>query len=273
MVLLEGIPDDPELDIDPEDGSLAQCTLRGKLWKIFLSLDTIPAQSYIDLVSRQASSQASKIENDVYRTFRTDARFQRLVQNGSLTRVLNAIAHKHGPSGISYVQGLNVIAGLFLLTMPELDAFHALSQLLTRFCPLYFNGSLDGARAGAKLLDEFLECVDPQLYHHLSHHGLYAEIYAFPSILSFCACTPPVDEVLRLWDAYLSFGLHLNISCCVAQVIGIRDILLNDESPMKHLRKLPDINARLVLSLAIPLLLQIPTDLYQRLTNHFYAHV
>jgi len=38
-----------------------------------------------------------------------------------------------------------------------------------------------------------------------------------------CACTPPLDEVLRLWDFLLAFGVHLNVLCVIAQLLLIRD--------------------------------------------------
>jgi cell cycle arrest protein BUB2 len=30
--------------------------------------------------------------------------------------------------------------------------------------------------------------------------GLEANLYAFASVLTLCTCTPPLDEVLKLWE-------------------------------------------------------------------------
>ena len=58
--------------------------------------------------------------------------------------------------------------------------------------------------------------------------GLQAEVYAFPSILTFSACTPPLDQVLELWDFLLAFGVHLNVLCVVAQLYLIRDEIMTE---------------------------------------------
>lgn len=63
-----------------------------------------------------------------------------------------------------------------------------------------------------------METLDPELFEHLKSKGLSAELYAFPSIMTFSAGTPPLEEALRLWDFLLAFGIHLNILCVVAQL-------------------------------------------------------
>ena len=68
--------------------------------------------------------------------------------------------------------------------------------------------------------------------------NLSAELYAFPclsvprrsadfaAVLTFCACTPPLEQVLHLWDFLLAYGVHLNVLCVIAQLFLIRDELL-----------------------------------------------
>ena len=48
-------------------------------------------------------------------------------------------------------------------------------------------------------------------------------IHTVIAVLTLCACTPPLDEVLRLWDFLLAFGVHLNVLCVIAQLLLIRD--------------------------------------------------
>lgn len=50
--------------------------------------------------------------------------------------------------GLTYVQGLNLILGVFLYTMPELDAFTAFSILTRDHCHLYCDAQLTGAYQG-----------------------------------------------------------------------------------------------------------------------------
>lgn len=79
-----------------------------------------------------------------------------------------------------------------------------------------------------QLLDLCLQRIDVELYEYMKSKGLQAEVYAFPSILTFSACTPPLDQVLELWDFLLAFGVHLNVLCVVAQLYLIRDEIMTE---------------------------------------------
>lgn len=128
----------------------------------------------------------------------------------------------------TYVQGMNVLAAPFLYAArSEAEAFVAFHTLLTRECPGYIRGAMDGVHKGLALVDRVLATVDSRLSGYLLSKGLSAELYAFPSVLTLCACTPPLPEVLRLWDFLFAYGPHLNILCIVAQLMGMRDQLLN----------------------------------------------
>ena len=71
-----------------------------------------------------------------------------------------------------------------------------------------------------------LAIVDAKLSAYLLSKGMHAELYAFPSVLTLCACTPPLPEVLHLWDFLFAYGAHLNVLCIVAQLVIIRDAIL-----------------------------------------------
>lgn len=127
----------------------------------------------------------------------------------------------------TYVQGMNVLAAPFLYAArSEAEAFVAFHSLLTRECPGYIRGAMDGVHRGLALVDKVLAIVDPKLSMYLTAKGLSAEIYAFPSVLTLCACTPPLPEVLRLWDFLFAYGPHLNIVCIVAQLTIMRTQIL-----------------------------------------------
>ncbi|KAJ5245857.1 hypothetical protein N7468_000840 [Penicillium chermesinum] len=129
-----------------------------------------------------------------------------------------------------YVQGMNVLCAPFLYAArSEVEAFALFHYFVTKECPGYIRGAMDGVHRGLRLVDRCLEIVEPKLAAHLSSKGLHAELYAFPSVLTLCACTPPLPEVLHLWDFLFAYGPHLNIICIVAQLIRMRDTLL--ESP------------------------------------------
>ncbi|KAI9748540.1 MAG: hypothetical protein M4579_007197, partial [Chaenotheca gracillima] len=130
----------------------------------------------------------------------------------------------------TYVQGMNVMAAPFLyVARSEAEAYIAFHRFLTREVPGYVRGAMDGVHRGLALVDKVLAIVDPKLAQHLLSKGMHAELYAFPSVLTLCACTPPLPEVLHLWDFLFAYGAHLNLLCIVAQLVMIRDAIL--ESP------------------------------------------
>lgn len=129
---------------------------------------------------------------------------------------------------IGYVQGMNVMAAPFLYAArSEAEAFAAFDRCITHECPGYVRGSMEGVHKGVALVDQILAVVDPKLASHLASKGMKAEIYAFASVLTLCACTPPLPEVLQLWDFLFAYGPHLNLLCIVSQLVLMRDTLMN----------------------------------------------
>lgn len=128
----------------------------------------------------------------------------------------------------TYVQGMNVLAAPFLYAArSESEAFVAFHRFITHECPGYVRGAMSGVHKGLALVDKVLSIVDPKLSLYLMSKGMHAELYAFPSVLTLCACTPPLPEVLRLWDFLFAYGAHLNILCIVAQLVMLRNSILN----------------------------------------------
>lgn len=140
---------------------------------------------------------------------------------------------------------MNVLAAPFLYTMPsEMEAFFCFAKFIEESCPLYVQPTLEGVHRGLKLLDRCLKIVDPELFQYLRSKNLSAELYAFPcqsydahfgnrvdvditAVLTLCACTPPLDQVLKLWDFLLAFGVHLNVLCVIAQLLLIREEVMS----------------------------------------------
>ncbi|QUC18324.1 uncharacterized protein UV8b_02565 [Ustilaginoidea virens] len=282
--------------------------LRIYVWLVLLDAPIMSTSDYLSLIHRGASPAYSKIRNDTFRTLTTDPLFRRRVSEASLIRLLNAIAwtlhdekeqqrqtsrpsssqssaprqslggsvsgHSQGRSGTgpepgTYVQGMNVLAAPFLYAArSEAEAFVAFHSLLTKECPGYIRGAMDGVHRGLALVDKVLAIVDPKLSMYLTAKGLSAEIYAFPSVLTLCACTPPLPEVLRLWDFLFAYGPHLNILCIVAQLTIMRSQILQSPSPNKVLRSFPPLNADLIKSVTIGIIKKIPDDVYAEIVAH-----
>lgn len=132
------------------------------------------------------------------------------------------------PEQIGYVQGMNVLAAPFLYAArSEAEAFAAFERTVTKELPGYIRPDMGGVHRGLALVDTVLEIVDYKLWGYLMQRGMKAEIWAFASVLTLCACTPPLPEVLRLWDFLFAYGLHMNILAIVAQLVLARDQILS----------------------------------------------
>lgn len=263
LILVDGIP------------SATDPTLRPRIWKILLGVTELPASTFLEYVSRGPCEVREKIRNDTFRTLATDRGFKERVREDMLVRLLDAFVwrnHDREDSqrlGFTYVQGMNVLAAPFLYTMPsEMEAFFCFAKFIEESCPLYVQPTLEGVHRGLKLLDRCLKIVDPELFQYLRSKNLSAELYAFPSVLTLCACTPPLDQVLKLWDFLLAFGVHLNVLCVIAQLLLIREEVMSSSSPMRLLRTFPPLEALPVIGIAVTLVRDLPSDLYDELVRH-----
>ncbi|SNX81894.1 related to cell cycle arrest protein BUB2 [Melanopsichium pennsylvanicum] len=257
---------------------------RSVIWKLLLNIDSLDIPTYLSLVAKGNSPSHEKIRNDTFRTLATDQGFKERVKEEKLIRLLDAFVWKYnrgedsedeaddgGVYEFSYVQGMNVLAAPFLYTMEsEVEAFRCFSRFIEWCCPLYVQPTLGGVHRGLQLLDRCLEILDPPLYTHLRSKNLSAEIYAFPSVMTMCACTPPLPEVLQLWDFLLAFGVHFNVLCIVAQLHIMRTDLLESNSPMKLLRNLPRLDARKIIKVTVTLARDVPEILFEELVKHPY---
>ncbi|KAI8979899.1 rab-GTPase-TBC domain-containing protein [Pilobolus umbonatus] len=262
--------------------------MRGKLWKLFLRTTHVSAGDYIHLVELKSSSLDEKIRNDSFRTMTTDTTFLEQVSEDMLIRLLNAfvwtttgesehiqsiVEHfvtEDSPSDLTYVQGMNVLAAPFLMTMPEMDAFFCFSTFIWKWCPLYVQPTMKGVHCGVRLLESCLLAVDPSLYGYLRGKNLSTSTYAFAPIMTFSACTPPLSELLQLWDYMFAYGLHLNIIFIIAQLSLIRHELIHSPSPIKILRVFPPLNAKKIIITTKSICKRIPPGLYDKLVRHAY---
>lgn len=186
--------------------------MRGKVWKLLLRVTQLPASTYIQLVELGPSFLDEKIRQDTFRTMTTDTNFLEHVSEDMLVRILNAfvwtsdgnkrtllfplstkslldIDNKQSitkkylntvtTTSVTYVQGMNVLAAPFLMTMPEMEAFFCFSTFIWKWCPLYVQPTMKGVHCGLRLLDLCLCSLDPTLYGYLRGKNLSASTYAF----------------------------------------------------------------------------------------------
>ncbi|KAL6947193.1 hypothetical protein ACO0QE_002070 [Hanseniaspora vineae] len=172
-----------------------------------------------------------------------------------------------------YVQGMNVLLAplLFVCESSEPMAFRFFTKICRRYIPTYLNKNLSGVYKGAQLLEICLSIIDPKLSKFLRQdHLLTAEIYGIPSIMTLSACTPPLNEVLKLWDFMFAYGFHMNILFIVAQLVLMRSELLKSPTPMNLLKNFPQFNADEVIRLGVGFIAKLPHNVYQSLVEHLY---
>lgn len=84
---------------------------------------------------------------------------------GSLSEATTGHAAPAAVTSLKYCQGLNTLAGVLLLVMPEVDAFFTLVTLVLRHCPRYFASRTAGVHDGCQLFKELLAVVCYSVTH------------------------------------------------------------------------------------------------------------
>jgi len=249
-------------------------SLRARLWKCMLGVKSVNASSYATLVKKcEHPTAGPKIRNDAFRTFKTCPKFTKNVPEARIIRVLNAFAYTCEKDGLGYVQGLNVLCGVFLYVMPELDAFACLVALASNFLPSYLGKNLSGVNTGCDLVEEVVDFVDPELGRYLQTKlKAQARIFAFAPLLTLRACFPSIDEVVLLWDILFSAGVHLNVVFFASQLILDRAQLLSGGPNKTQLtgREFPELDLPKLLRVALPILFRVGSNesLMARLEQH-----
>ncbi|KAF1331732.1 Bub2 protein, partial [Globisporangium splendens] len=152
------------------------CSLRGRVWKVFLGVHAeIDRGKYAEMAERGASYCDDDIRNDTFRTFRGDPAFAQRVPEEKLVRLLNVFINELGsnssstgnseskttspdhPDYIRYVQGMNILCAPLLYVMPEADAYYTFCNLIVKHCPHYMAPKLKGVESGCLLVDKCLQ--------------------------------------------------------------------------------------------------------------------
>ena len=144
-----------------------------------------------------------QIAKDVPRTFPGHAQLDSLPMRKALERVLRAFAVA-SPS-VGYCQGMNFIAGVFLLLMEEEAAFWSLSQVLRLILPDYFEvkGAMKAHLVDQEVLRELAEVKTPALVKALDENGCPLHAVASAWFMALFANALPWETCLRVWDVTL----------------------------------------------------------------------
>ncbi|KAG8380443.1 hypothetical protein BUALT_Bualt06G0015800 [Buddleja alternifolia] len=202
--------------------------LRGELWQAFVGVRARRVEKYYHQLLYPDSNGESKntgldkknhesnpeclgvpekwkgqIEKDLPRTFPGHPALDEDGRN-ALRRLLTAYA-RHNPS-VGYCQAMNFFAGLFLLLMPEENAFWALMGILDDYFDGYYSEEMIESQVDQLVLEELVREKFPKLVNHLDYLGVQVAWVTGPWFLTIFMNMLPWESVLRVWDVLLFEG-------------------------------------------------------------------
>jgi len=194
--------------------------VRGQIWLRLAGADVLKngqAGEYNRLCySSPNPRDADSIDQDLGRIFPNHRYFQSRGTNSSdghtsLRNVLFAYAC-YDPE-IGYCQGMGYIAILFLMYMPEADAFWLLVAVMRDEGKYRLRGIFSRDLALTKLrcyqVNRLLERLLPRLSHHFNEENVDPFLYSSKWFLTIFAYNFPFAAVVRIWDVYLNEGTKI----------------------------------------------------------------
>ncbi|XP_020114212.1 ecotropic viral integration site 5 protein homolog isoform X3 [Ananas comosus] len=205
---------------------------RGELWQAFVGVRARRVEGYyecmlaqegngedirnIDAFASDVTNDETKacngvasekwkgqIEKDLPRTFPGHPALDEDGRN-ALRRLLTAYA-RHNPS-VGYCQAMNFFAALFLLLMPEENAFWTLTGIIDDYFDGYFSEEMIECQVDQLVLEDLVRERFQKLVNHLDYLGVQIAWVAGPWFLSIFMNMLPWESVLRVWDVLLYDG-------------------------------------------------------------------
>lgn len=145
-----------------------------------------------------------QIELDLLRTLPNNKHFETLDSSGTvrLRRVLTAYS-EHNPQ-VGYCQGMNRLAAVALLVLPEEEAFWCLATIIDKIMPKGYYNDLWLAQVDSSVVMDYIAVKLPNLSEHFRRNGVEISLFAW-FLTIFVDGTPPA-LFLRLWDTFLYEG-------------------------------------------------------------------
>lgn len=150
------------------------------------------------------NSSSKQIELDLLRTLPNNKHFETLDSSGTirLRRVLTAYSEHNAKVG--YCQGMNRLAAVALLVLPEEEAFWCLTAIIDEIMPHGYYNDLWLAQVDSSVVMDFVSIKLPELSDHFRKNGVDLSLFAW-FLTIFVDGTPPA-LFLRLWDSFLYEG-------------------------------------------------------------------
>lgn len=109
------------------------------------------------------------------------------------------------------LKGLNRIAAVALLVLPEEDAFWCLVAIVEHILPKdYYTNVLLGAQTDQKVLRDFIMKLAPMVYDKLEEKKVDLSLFSLSWFLAVFVENIPVETYFRIWDSFLLEGDKVN---------------------------------------------------------------
>ncbi|CAD5111701.1 DgyrCDS988 [Dimorphilus gyrociliatus] len=194
---------------------------------------------YRNLLKRnegRSNPNIKQIELDLLRSLPNNSKFQTFMSD-SVIKLRNVlVAFSWHCEQIGYCQGLNRIAAIALLVLPEEDAFWCLVAIVEHILPKdYYTNVLLGAQTDQKVLRDFIMKLVPKVYNKLEEKRVDLSLFTLSWFLAVFVENLPVETYFRIWDSFLLEGDKILFRFAIAIFKKIEeDICKLNENPEIH---------------------------------------
>ncbi|GLD95168.1 hypothetical protein PINS_up003793 [Pythium insidiosum] len=195
------------------------------------------------LIATADYDHSSTIQRDVSRTFSI---FERISsskkdvqsQQRALFRVLNAIAEAEG----GYCQGMNFIAGLFLVEgLEEADAFALFSYLLEyRHLALLYQKSSTFLEDYMRHFERMIRTHLPDVYQHMQNQGFVVAMYGIEWFTTLFSLSTKLDLACAIFDLFF-VGLRdtfLRVGLAILKILESQLLCMSFEDFLREFKPL-----------------------------------
>ncbi|OAX42542.1 RabGAP/TBC [Rhizopogon vinicolor AM-OR11-026] len=202
-------------------------TLRGMMWQLMAaSKDTELEKTYLGLL-KESSPHEKAITRDLGRTFPHHDFFTdgQGIGQENLFNVLKAYS-LYDPQ-VGYCQGLPFVVAVFLLNMPDEEAFSLLVRLMHSYgLRGHFLPEMPKLQLRLYQFDRLIEELLPVLHVHFLRQGIKSSMFCSQWFLTLFSYRFPLNIVFRIYDNCLASGIEAIFAFSVVLLQKNEEILL-----------------------------------------------
>ncbi|XP_054315876.1 TBC1 domain family member 3G-like isoform X2 [Pongo pygmaeus] len=188
--------------------------IQAEVWSVLLNIQEIKAKNprqyrVMKEKGKRSSEHIHQIDLAVSQTLRNHMFFRDRYGTKQRELFYILLAYSEYNPEVGYCRDLSHIATLFLLYLPEEDAFWALVQLLAserHFLPGFHSPNGGTVQGLQDHQEHMVSTSQPKIMCHLDKEGLWAQGSSFGGLLQMLNDGIFLGLILRLWDVYLLEG-------------------------------------------------------------------